>query len=125
MLKLDVPDLRRRISARDRFRTAGKLRSATGVILSCTLPAAVGDQCVILSPTGREILAEVIGFSNGLAYLVPYEQGEEVSPGMTVLRKGGGLAVPVGDRLLGRIVDGLGRPIDGNGPLLDCELRPV
>jgi flagellum-specific ATP synthase len=125
MLKLDINQLCERVRARDRFHTAGKLRSATGVILSCTLPAAVGDQCAILTPGGREILAEVIGFNNGLAYLVPYEQGEELSPGMTVVRKGSGLWVPVGDGLLGRIVDGLGHPIDGNGPLKGCDARPV
>src|SRR5690349_22400271 len=100
MLKLDVNQLCERARARDRFRTAGKLRSATGVILSCTLPAAVGDQCSIITPSGRDILAEVIGFNNGLAYLVPYEQGEELSPGMTVLRRGRGLSVPVGNGLL-------------------------
>ena len=59
----------------------------------------------------------MIGFNNGLAYLVPYEQGEELSPGMTVVRRGRGLSVPVGTGLLGRIVDGLGRPIDDRGPL--------
>jgi flagellum-specific ATP synthase len=125
MLKLDIDKLRERVGARDRFHTAGKLRSATGVILSCTLPAAVGDQCAILTPTGREIRAEVIGFNKGLAYLVPYEQGEELSPGMTVLRRRGGLAVPVGEGLLGRTVDGLGRPIDDRGPLSSCEPRSV
>jgi flagellum-specific ATP synthase len=125
MLKLDVPKLCDRVRDRDRFHTAGKLRSATGVILSCTLPAAVGDQCGILTPGGREIPAEVIGFKDGLAYLVPYEQGEELSPGMTVVRKGRGLSVPVGDGLLGRIVDGLGRPVDGGGPLKGCEPRSV
>ncbi|HZT82339.1 MAG TPA: FliI/YscN family ATPase, partial [Gemmataceae bacterium] len=57
--------------------------------------------------------------------LVPYEQGEELSPGMTVLRRGRGLSVPVGEGLLGRIVDGLGRPIDDRGPLYGCEPRPV
>jgi flagellum-specific ATP synthase len=125
MLKLDVNNLCQRARGRDRFRTAGKLRSATGVILSCTVPAAVGDQCAILTPGGGEILTEVIGFNNGLAYLVPYEQGEELSPGLTVVRRGSGLSVPVGDGLLGRIVDGLGRTIDGHGPLLGCEPRAV
>jgi flagellum-specific ATP synthase len=125
MLKLDVEKLCRRVEARERFRTAGKLRSATGVMLTCSLPAAVGDQCAILTPAGRELAAEVIGFANGLAYLVPYEQGEELRPGMAVVRKGHGLAAPVGDGLLGRILDGLGRPIDGGGPLADCERRPV
>ena len=78
----EVPEL----CSLDSWGWVQELRSAPGVILSCTLPAAVGDQCCILTPGGREILAEVIGFNNGLAYLVPYEQGEELSPGMTVVR---------------------------------------
>ncbi len=125
MLKLDVQELCRRVRVRDHFRNVGRLQSATGVILSCTLPAAVGDQCAILTSGGREIAAEVIGFNNGLAYLVPYEQGEELSPGMTVVRRGSGLSVLVGDGLLGRIVDGLGRPLDDQGPVTGCEPRLV
>ncbi len=125
MLKLDVPRLSHRVANRERFRTAGKLRSATGVLFTCALPAAIGDLCAILTPDGRELLAEVIGFDRGLASLAPFEQGEELYPGMPVIRKGRGLSVPVGDGLLGRIVDGLGRPIDDAGPLRDCEPRPV
>jgi flagellum-specific ATP synthase len=125
MLKLDVERLCRRVGERERFHTAGKLRSATGVLLSCSLPAAVGDQCAIHTPGGRELPAEVIGFANGLAYLVPYEQGEELRPGMPVVRKSEGLSVPVGDGLLGRIIDGLGRPLDGGGPPEDCRLCSV
>ncbi len=125
MLKLDVRKLCQQVDGRDRFRVAGKLRGATGVILTCTLPAAVGDQCVILAPSGRELRAEVIGFANGLAYLVPFEQGEELKPGLPVVRQGHGLMVPVGDGLLGRIVDGLGRPVDNAGPLVGCEPRQV
>ena len=76
MLKLDVPRLSHRVANRERFRTAGKLRSATGVLFTCALPAAIGDLCAILTPDGRELLAEVIGFDRGLASLAPFEQGE-------------------------------------------------
>jgi flagellum-specific ATP synthase len=124
MLRLNVAKLRQEIQNYDVFRTAGKLRSATGV-LTCTLPAAVGDQCEINVARDRSILAEVIGFANGVAFLMPYENAEEVHPSMTVVRKGHGLSFPVGERLLGRVLDGLGRPIDGRGPIDGCERRPA
>ncbi|TPW00627.1 MAG: flagellum-specific ATP synthase, partial [bacterium] len=50
---------------------------------------------------------------------------EEIAPGMAVIRAGHGLTVPVGDGLLGRVLDGLGRPIDGGGPVQDCTLQAI
>ena len=57
--------------------------------------------------------------------MVPYGSVADVRPGMTVISRGGRLSVPVGKSLLGRVVDGLGRPIDGLGPIAGCEQRPV
>ncbi len=125
MLKLDVNKLCRTVADREVFQTAGKLRSATGLLLSCTLPAAVGDTCEIQTPSGRNVLAEVIGFANGMAHLVAFERGGEVHPGMPVLRKGHGFSVPVGTALLGRVLDGLGRPMDQRGPLTGCDWRSL
>jgi flagellum-specific ATP synthase len=125
MLNLKLDWLRRETARYELFRTSGVLRSATGLLLSCSLPAAVGDQCVIHKPDGDSLLAEVIGFQNGVAYVVPYEHAEEVHSGMRVTHLGRGLIAPVGRALLGRILDGLGRPIDSGGPLRGCELRPV
>lgn len=125
MLKIDVNKLCRKIDEHEIFQTAGKLRSATGLLLSCTLPAAVGDQCEIRTPGGRSVLAEVIGFANSEAHLVAYERGGEVHPGMPVFRKGHGIAVPVGHSLLGRVLDGLGRPVDGRGPIREENWRPL
>jgi flagellum-specific ATP synthase len=119
MLDLNVEKLRQEIANYDGFRTAGKLRSATG-LLTCTLPAAVGDQCEIVLPRGGALRAEVIGFDQGIAHLVAFEQQENLQEGLQVVSSGMQLSVPVGDRLLGRVVDGLGRPIDGRGPLDDC-----
>lgn len=125
MLNLNVDKLRQEIKASEGVRTTGKLRSARGVLLTCRLPAAVGDQCAIATPQGGTVLAEVIGFANGDAHLVAYEHGEEVYPGMPVVCKGSGLTVAVGDGLCGRILDGLGRPTDGRGELERCERRSV
>jgi flagellum-specific ATP synthase len=125
MLDLDLPRLRRDIARHELFRTSGVLRSATGLLLSCSLPAAVGDQCAIDTGDGEVLLAEAIGFQSGMAFLVPYEHPEEVHSGMRVTHLGRGLIAPVGEGLLGRIVDGLGRPIDGRGSLRGCDQQPV
>lgn len=124
MLMLDVRQLVQRVRGHEPAQVVGKLKGATGLLLSATLPAAVGDQCAILT-SGGSVLAEVIGFNDRLAQLVAFEHGEEVAPGMPVVRTGRGLKVPVGDGLLGRVVDGLGRPMDNLGPLADCPLRSV
>jgi flagellum-specific ATP synthase len=125
MLDLDLTRLRRDIARHELFHTSGVLRGATGLLLSCSLPAAVGDQCAIDTGDGTSLLAESIGFQNGTAFLVPYEHAEEVHPGMRVTHLGRGLIAPVGEGLLGRIVDGLGRPLDGRGPLRGCDHQPV
>src|SRR5688572_1191279 len=108
----------------DLLQATGRLRSSKGMLLSCTLPAAVGDQCEVLacSDRKRSYLGEVIGFSGDQAYLVLYEQGE-IHPGMEVVRLGHGRTLLVGDGLLGRVVDGLGRPLDERGPLTHCAPR--
>lgn len=124
LLGLNLPSLTGGIATSPRYRQGGKLRSATG-LLTCAMPAAVGDHCEILSPGRQPVLAEVIGFQNELAYLVPFDSAENLKAGMTVIRKGRGLSAPTGKNLLGRVIDGLGRPIDGKGPLVGCPLKPV
>jgi flagellum-specific ATP synthase len=124
LLGLNLPNLTRGISLTPRYRQAGKLRSVTG-LLTCDMPAAVGDHCEIVAPDRKPVLAEVIGFENQHAYLVPFDPADDLRPGMTVVRKGRGLMIPTGPGLLGRVIDGLGRPLDGKGPLVGCKLHPV
>jgi flagellum-specific ATP synthase len=112
------------VDAFDVFQTLGRVRSSRGVLLACTLPAAVGDRCQVSSAHGQAFLGEVIGFANDLTYVVLYEHAE-VHPGMTVERLGKGASLLVGDGLLGRILDGLGRPIDNLGPLTGCTPRRI
>jgi flagellum-specific ATP synthase len=121
--RLDVPGLLRRLDGYHPFRTAGKVRASRGFVLSCQLPAAVGDQCEVVVAERTGLLGEVIGFSDDLASVVLYEPGAEVYPGMPVLNRGHGLKLPFGPSLLGRVLDGLGRPVDEAGPLRGCERR--
>lgn len=124
MLGLDLPSLSRNITDTPLYSVGGRLQSATGV-LTCRMHAAVGDLCSIMTPAGGAVPAEVIGFKENLAYLIPYDQTEHLQPGMPVIRKGRTVAVPTGDALLGRVIDGLGRPLDGKGPLTGCTLRSI
>ena len=93
--------------------------------MSCSLPAAIGDQCLMITASGEEVPGEVIGFANGRAFVVPFEHPRGVRPGMSVIRMGSHMTIPVGSRLLGRVVDGRGRPVDDRGPLGDGPMRSL
>ena len=123
------PELRQRwqtaLAGYDPLRVGGKVVSARGLMLTCKLPAAVNDRCEILTGRAGKCLAEVVGFANDLAYLFLYENGEQVRPNMPVLNRGHGMQVPSGPGLLGRVLDGIGRPIDERGPLQGCRWRTL
>jgi flagellum-specific ATP synthase len=125
MLNLDVNHMLERVSSVALYRTAGKVRSAKGLVLSCDLPAAVGDQCEVLVAGRRPLQGEIIGFSESHASVLLYESSNEVRPGMAVISQGHSMKVPLGRGLLGRILDGLGRPIDEAGPLTNCVRRTI
>ncbi len=120
MLGLDMDVLNRDILRTPLFHTGGRLKSCAGVLTS-SLQAAVGDQVAIMPTDGPPVLAEITGFQNGLSQLMPYDPVDDLRPDMPVIRQGRGLSVPVGDALLGRVIDGLGRPIDGKGPVVGCQ----
>jgi flagellum-specific ATP synthase len=124
MLSLDLERLRREILDCERIRIAGKVHSANG-IMSSTLRGALGDHCEVTDARGQRVLAEVVGFSDGLTHLVPYDPIDQVSPEMAVVRLGREMLVPVGKQLLGRVLDGLGRPLDGLGRVTGIDRRPV
>ena len=75
-------------------------------------PAAI-DELVALGQAPRATLAEVVAIESGRVTLMPYGSMHGLSPGSTVVALGDRSSVGVGDALLGRIVDGFGRPLDG------------
>lgn len=81
-------------------------------------PASLGDECIIRSRKGaRNRRAEVVGFRNGHNLLMPWEGLEGISHGDEVLNRNEPPTAPVGLGVLGRMIDPLGRPADGKGPL--------
>ena len=99
-------------------RRIGRLASYDGLMLEATgFPMPVGSNARVIDADGHAALAEVVGFRGNRTLLMaldadaPHSAGARVEPD----RRGG--SVDVGDTLLGRVIDALGNPIDGLGPI--------
>ena len=100
---------------------AGKLTRVVGLTLEAIgCRAAVGSLCRIDTLDGY-LEAEVVGFSGEKLFLMPSEQLKGVIPGAKVTPIGDEHGIPVGMSLLGRVIDGVGQPLDGLGPILTAE----
>lgn len=98
------------------IRTTGRLQSVEGRMCA-TIDAGLGELVKITSSTGQSVLAEVIGFNDDKAQLMPYHSGVDFQRGNVVISTGRRMRVPVGQQLLGRVIDSLGRPMDSLGPI--------
>lgn len=109
------------------LRVQGRVVRAIGLSLAVEgLSLPLGGLCFIY-PGGAaaRITAEVVGFQENLLILMPYDDVDGVRPGSPVVPAGRPFLVPVGDELLGRVVDGLGRPLDGDRPPRTRRWRPL
>jgi FliI/YscN family ATPase len=117
----------RRLSRTDLLRVHGRVVKSVGSVVEASGPPAfIGEICRI--ETGRTqppATAEVVGFAEGRVFLMPWASVKGIRPGAEVVGTGSALSVETGEGLLGRVLDGLGRPIDGRGPLRGGERRPV
>ncbi|NNE43678.1 MAG: FliI/YscN family ATPase [Gemmatimonadetes bacterium] len=111
----------------DLLRVHGRVLRSVGPLLEASGPPAfVGEIChVHASRTEPPATAEVVGFAEGRVFLMPWSSSAGIRPGAEVVGTGNALSVPVGRELLGRVIDGLGRPLDGKGPLRATQHRSV
>lgn len=109
------------------LRFQGRVVRAIGLSLTVEgLSLPVGGLCFIYPGGGApRITAEVIGFQEQHLIVMPYDETQGVRPGSAVVPAGRPFVVPVGDELLGRVMDGLGRPIDAMGPLRTRRMRAL
>jgi flagellum-specific ATP synthase len=128
------------------YQVSGRLTRINGLVLEATgLKLPLGSGCRITVPMGSAVEAEVVGFSGDKLFMMPTDDIYGVSPGAQVLplealpqppQAGGPIGprrratdrakhVPVGDELLGRVVDGSGRSLDGAGPLNTTQSRSL
>lgn len=108
------------VRAADLIRRTGKIARSYGSVLESTGPDAfVGELCEIYGRTDdAPVTAEVVGLREGRVLLTPYDEPRGISLGAEVVATGRSALVPVGEPLLGRIIDAFGRP-------LDAEPEPV
>ncbi|MBI2874504.1 MAG: FliI/YscN family ATPase [Firmicutes bacterium] len=114
------------VAACDPYAYRGRVSKVVGLTIESLGPKArLGELCTVLAENGREIKAEVVGFRGNSVLLLPLGEMRSISPGAEVLASGESFTVPVGPDMLGRVLDGLGRPIDGQGSTAVEERRPV
>ncbi|MDW1629428.1 flagellar protein export ATPase FliI [Vibrio sp. Y176] len=96
---------------------SGKLVRVVGLTLEATgCRAPIGSLCLVETMSGQ-MEAEVVGFSGDNLFLMPSEQITGILPGARVTPLTSDAGLPVGMELLGRVIDGVGNPLDGLGPL--------
>ncbi|MBT4502525.1 MAG: flagellar protein export ATPase FliI [Gemmatimonadetes bacterium] len=105
----------------------GKVSQLVGLVAESVGPedVALGEVCILGDPQSSRIRAEVVGFRGQRVLLMPLGDIEGIRPGTAVFPTRSALNIPVGHALQGRIVDGLGRPIDEQGQIHAEERRPV
>ncbi|EMT40228.1 flagellar protein export ATPase FliI [Thermoanaerobacter thermohydrosulfuricus WC1] len=104
----------------------GKVSQVIGLTIESTGPLSnIGEICNIKTINGNTILAEVVGFKEEKVYLMPLGNMEGIGAGSKVIATGQTLRINVGNELLGRVLDGLGNPIDGKGPIKFEKSIPI
>lgn len=111
----------------DLLRVNGKVTQVIGLVLESLGPnCSLGDVCVIKSRDGSDVCAsEVVGFRDNRVLSMILGDATRVGPGSEIVATDRTLSVGVGDALLGRVLDGLGRPLDGKGPIVPEQVRSI
>jgi len=101
-------------------RVAGRVTELVGLVLRATAPGArAGELVTVERSRGEPLRCEVVGFHGEQVILLPLGTAEGVGPDSVVRPTGRPFSIRCGPSLLGRVIDGLGDPIDGKGPLAD------
>ena len=105
----------------------GEVVRVTGLLVESLGPrVSVGEVCELRGRSDAPPLpVEVVGFRDGRLLTVPLGDTAGIRPGDRIVARGGTLSIPVGVRMMGRVIDGLGQPIDGLGPLHVNESAPL
>lgn len=119
MSGVDLERVRRVLEGSRDVVLQGRIVKATGLLLEAALPqVALGTSCEIKAQHGRTVHAEVVGFNGPTALLVPFGDMEGICEGCAVVPRANAGEVPVGDALLGRVVDARMVPIDAGPPMV-------
>ena len=100
-------------------RVSGSTIESAGPVLG------IGEQCLVHMRDHRNVTAEVVGFKRDHLILLPLEHIERICPGDSITARRTPRHICLGPDALGRVLNGLGEPIDGKGPLVGTETRQL
>ncbi len=105
----------------------GKVVEVIGLVVASTGPTtSVGELCEIYPhPDAEPVLAEVVGFRENKVLLMPLGELSGINPGSLVVATGDTLSIGVGEELIGRVIGGMGEPLDRKGPIITSHKRSV
>ena len=112
---LDLGQALARLESAAPRRESGRVTEVTGLVVRASVPGVRVGEIVTLEGSG--LSAEVVGFRGDEAVLMPLGEAAGIGPDSLVTATGRPLSISVSDGFLGRVLDGLGRPIDGGGPI--------
>jgi FliI/YscN family ATPase len=116
-----------RVNRAEPLPVMGRVVRTVGLVVESQGPRArVGELCELVSSRdGESLPLEVVGFRDGHLLTVPLGTTAGIRPGDRLVARGTVATVSVGQGMLGRVMDGLGRPIDGRGPLETSDDYPL
>ena len=109
------------------IRASGNVTNVIGLVIQARGPVSrLGTVCDIYTKgEARKITAEVLGFRDNHVLMMPLEEIRGIGPGCRVVARQQRAIIPVGPGLLGRVIDGLGNPIDNKGPIFVESEYPI
>ncbi|ADA66940.1 MAG: Flagellar protein export ATPase FliI [Thermotoga sp. 47_83] len=120
-----LKELKKKLSEEDFNKFNGRVTRVVGLTVESKGPDAfLGEMCKISLQNGKNALAEVVGFREESVILMPYEDVSGLKMGCEVIRTNKVLEVGVSRKMIGRVFDGLGRPIDGK-PFVPEDRYPL
>jgi FliI/YscN family ATPase len=112
--------------AADPIPLTGQVVRSVGLLVESRGPRAqIGELCELQQASGRRLVLEVVGFRDGFLQTVPLGTTAGIRPGDTIVARGGSARIMVGPELLGRVLDGLGQPLDSLGPVRTGMTAPL
>ncbi|MFH0886779.1 MAG: flagellar protein export ATPase FliI [bacterium] len=125
-MKIDLTPYQQAIENLDLIKVIGKVTQVVGLVIEAQVQnVSIGDICNIKIEKDQYTYGEVVGFRQGRVLLMPLGSTSGISPGSEVLATGKPLSVKVGPEILGRVLGGLGQPIDGKGALQSKDEAPL
>src|SRR4051812_41436993 len=123
--RLDLDRYRALLHTATPIRVQGRVAQVVGLLAEVEgIAGRLGEMCRIDRANQPPIEAEIVGFRGERTLVMPLGELRGVQAGALVDSMDGLMTVPVGPDVLGRVLDGMGRPIDGRGPVLAAHRQP-